>query len=89
MIENITNVNELRSYIKTISLDRLNEILDMTGVSEEEKQLIILRYKKKYSLTKVSYLKNTNIASVSRKCNTALRQILDYFDYSQKIDKIS
>lgn len=75
MIENFSNVKELRSYIKSISLDRLNLLMTMAGVSDEEKQLVILRYKHKYSLTKVAYMKNTNIASVSRKCTLALKQI--------------
>ena len=38
MIENFSNVKELRSYIKSISLDRLNLLMAMAGVSDEEKQ---------------------------------------------------
>lgn len=87
MIENFSNVKELRSYIKSISLDRLNLLMAIAGVSDEEKQLVILRYKHKYSLTKVAYMKNTNIASVSRKCTLALKQIQDHLLFNQKTDK--
>lgn len=59
MIENFSNVKELRSYIKSISLDRLNLLMAMAGVSDEEKQLVILRYKHKYSLTKKVKLQQT------------------------------
>lgn len=59
MIENFSNVKELRSYIKSISLDRLNLLMAMAGVSDEEKQLVILRYKHKYSLTRASKLSSS------------------------------
>ena len=62
MIENFSNVKELRSYIKSISLDRLNLLMAMAGVSDEEKQLVILRYKHKYSLTERQIVRLKDVA---------------------------
>lgn len=76
------NVKDLRSFIRTKSKDRILEIMSSSGLSKEEIDLVLLRYKDKYSLTKVAYLRNTNASSVSRKCSRALQQILDYFVFS-------
>lgn len=81
-MENIpTDAKSMRSFIKTKSLPRVNIILEKAGVSEEEKELLLLRYKNKFSVTKVARLKITNTSSVSRKCTRAMQQLLDFTNF--------
>lgn len=82
-----TNVRELREYIKTKSQVRIQHIMKLAGVSDEEATLLLLRYKKKYNVEKVAYLKNTNISSVSRKCSRGMKQLLDFINFCSKFEQ--
>lgn len=82
-----SNARELREYIKSKSLTRIQNIMTLAGVSDEEASLMLLRYKNKFNVQKVAFLKNTNNSSVSRKCKRATSQILDFMNFCKKFEK--
>ncbi|MCM1497268.1 MAG: hypothetical protein NC124_02265 [Clostridium sp.] len=69
---------EMREFLKTKNMERISLIMEKSGLSEEEKEYCLLRYKKKWNLTKVSMQKHTNISSISRKCTRGINQMLDF-----------
>lgn len=79
-----TDARSMRKFIKSKSADRVRLLFNKTGLSEEESELVFMRYKKKFNLNKVSYLKNTNNSSVSRKCSCAINQLVDFAIFCKK-----